>query len=39
MIIYEFSTWCTFNGEAYSVNEVEVEEKTKIYVDKRDIKN
>lgn len=31
MIIYEFSTWCAY-GQAYGVNEIEVEEKPKTYV-------
>ena len=31
MIIYEFSTWFTRNNEMYTIKEIEVEEKPKIY--------
>lgn len=34
MIIYEFSTWVTKQGEPFSVKEIEVEEKTKTYIGK-----
>lgn len=34
MIIYEFTTWCTKQGELFSVKEIEVEEKPKTYVGK-----
>ena len=33
MIIYEFTTWCAM-GELYTVREIEVEEKPKIYISK-----
>lgn len=31
MIIYEFSTWFAKNNEMYTIKEIEVEEKPKIY--------
>ena len=31
MIIYEFSTWLTGNNEMYTIKEIDVEEKAKIY--------
>ena len=31
MIIYEFSTWLTRNNEMYTIKEIDVEEKAKIY--------
>lgn len=34
MIIYEFTTWCARSGKHFAVNEIEVEEKQKIYVGK-----
>lgn len=34
MIIYEFTTWCAGSGKHFAVNEIEVEEKQKIYVGK-----
>lgn len=34
MIIYKFSTWFTNPAELFSVKEIEVEEKTKIYIGK-----
>lgn len=32
MIIFEFSTWRTKQGELFSVKEIEVEEKPKTYI-------
>ena len=32
MIIYEFSTWFATKDKPYTVKEIEVEEKTKIYM-------
>lgn len=34
MIIYKFSTWWTKPNELFSVKEIEVEEKTKVYIGK-----
>ena len=34
MILYKFSTWWTKNNELFSVQKIEVEEKTKIYIGK-----
>lgn len=34
MILYKFSTWWTGNNELFSVKQIEVEEKTKIYIGK-----
>lgn len=34
MILYRFSTWWTGKNELFSVTQIEVEEKTKIYIGK-----